>query len=60
MIAYNKYYDEDIKKKQNELESKEKGIAKLSLCAKSSEILAGSFVKNLNQIYHDLGGDGSK
>lgn len=60
LIAYNKQYDEDIKKKQLEMHSKEKGISKLSLCAKSSEILAGSFIKNLNQIYHDLGGDSSK
>lgn len=60
LIAYKKFYRDNKKSKQKEKREKFQQDAKLNLCAKSSQILADSFVSNLSRMYETLGGDASQ
>lgn len=60
LIAYKKYYNDNKVNKLRENIEKQENESKLSLCTKSSEILAGSFVNNLSRMYQALGGDQSR
>ena len=58
--AYKQYYKDNKETTIRENDYKFKKQAKLRLCAKSSEILAGSFVNNLSEMFSVLGGDSTK